>query len=76
MNCPQCAARMSSYRAGWSICYGCAILVDAEGFVAGAAPASRASSSVSTYRTDADAPVVPSLGWLDPARAMVAHAHA
>lgn len=76
MNCPQCAARMSPYRAGWSICYGCAILADAEDFVVRAGSANRASSSASTYRKDADAPVVPSLGWFDPARAAVAHAHA
>lgn len=76
MDCPQCAARMSPYRAEWSICYGCAILTDAKDYVGGAGSANRASGSASTYRGDADAPVVPSLGWFDPARAAVAHAHA
>jgi hypothetical protein len=76
MNCPQCAAPMSSYRAGWSICYGCAVLTDAEDYVAGAGSTNRANGSALTYRRDADAPGVPSLGWFDPARAAVAHAHA
>jgi hypothetical protein len=76
MNCPQCAARMSPYRAEWSICYGCAVLADAEDSVEGAGSANRASGSASTYRRDADAPVVRSLGWFDPAWAAVAHAHA
>ncbi|MCI0347608.1 MAG: hypothetical protein L0221_19580 [Chloroflexi bacterium] len=75
MNCPQCATRMSPYQGSWSICYGCAVLADAEDFVAGAGSANRASGSVSTHRRDADAPVVPSLGGFDPARAAVAHVH-
>jgi hypothetical protein len=76
MNCPQCAAQMSPYRAEWSICCGCAVLTDAEDYVARAGSANRASGSASTCRRDADAPVVPSLGWFDPAPAVVAHAHA
>jgi len=74
MNCPQCAARMSPYRADWAICYGCGVVSDAGDDVAEASPFDRAGGSASTVRRAAAAPRGPSLGGFDAARAAVAHA--